>query len=303
MHPAFSVIFFTTTSGAGYGMLVWLGALTPFGLLPSAPGFGAVALGLALALISLGLLSSTFHLGHPERAWRAVSQWRTSWLSREGVAALLTYVPALGFGATWLMAGTPDRIAQACGVLMALFAIGTVCCTAMIYASLKPIRQWHNAYVLPVYLLAALSSGGAALCAVAGYWQASAPLLGAALAATLLLLVVKCAYWRAIDSGVGARTPAHATGLSAFGTVRQIDGPHTEENFLLTEMGYRIGRKHAVTLRGLVLAAGLLAPVILLLTGMAPIAAVLVLGGLVVERWLFFAEATHTVTLYYGRPG
>ena len=49
---------------------------------------------IALVLITAGLLSSTAHLGRPERAWRAFSQWRTSWLSREGVAAVFTYVPA-----------------------------------------------------------------------------------------------------------------------------------------------------------------------------------------------------------------
>jgi DMSO reductase anchor subunit len=94
MHPALSVILFTTASGAGYGLLALLGVLAPLGLLPDAPGFGAIALGTALVLVSAGLLASTAHLGHPERAWRAFSQWRTSWLSREGVAALATYLPA-----------------------------------------------------------------------------------------------------------------------------------------------------------------------------------------------------------------
>ena len=95
MHPAYSVILFTTASGAGYGLLFVLGLSAVFGFdLPQSPGFALTALGLALGLISLGLLSSTFHLGHPERAWRAFSQWRSSWLSREGVAAVVTYVPA-----------------------------------------------------------------------------------------------------------------------------------------------------------------------------------------------------------------
>ena len=101
MHPAISVIFFTAASGAGYGLLALLGIAVPGGLLPADPWFGVAALGLALALVSAGLLSSTFHLGHPERAWRAVSQWRSSWLSREGVAALATYIPTGLFGIGW----------------------------------------------------------------------------------------------------------------------------------------------------------------------------------------------------------
>src|SRR6478609_2476033 len=102
MHPAYSVILFTTASGAGYGLLALLG-LVGFNHGPaSSLLFGATALVIALGLITLGLLSSTFHLGRPERAWRAFSQWRSSWLSREGVASVVTFVPALIFGALWL---------------------------------------------------------------------------------------------------------------------------------------------------------------------------------------------------------
>src|SRR5690606_16348531 len=80
VHPAASVILFTTTSGAGYGLLALLGLLGPAGLVPQGRWFGFAGLGLALALVTAGLLASTFHLGRPERAWRAVSQWRSSWL-------------------------------------------------------------------------------------------------------------------------------------------------------------------------------------------------------------------------------
>ena len=38
---------------------------------------------IAYALASGGLIASTFHLGHPERAIKAFTQWRSSWLSRE----------------------------------------------------------------------------------------------------------------------------------------------------------------------------------------------------------------------------
>src|SRR5204862_3402126 len=102
MHPAYSVILFTTASGAGYGLLALLG-FVGFNHGPASSFiFGLVAIVIALGLITIGLLSSTFHLGHPERAWRAFSQWRSSWLSREGVAAVLTYLPAVLFSATWL---------------------------------------------------------------------------------------------------------------------------------------------------------------------------------------------------------
>jgi len=108
MHPAFSVIFFTTASGAGYGLLALLGVSAASGLLPSDRWLGAVALGLALALVTAGLLSSTAHLGRPERAWRAFSQWRSSWLSREGVMSIITFVPALVFAYGWVVENRTD---------------------------------------------------------------------------------------------------------------------------------------------------------------------------------------------------
>ncbi|MBT4940732.1 MAG: dimethyl sulfoxide reductase anchor subunit, partial [Rhodospirillaceae bacterium] len=101
MHPAYSVIFFTAASGAGYGLLGLMGVLNAGGYLPSDKWFGLTGFFLALGLITFGLLASTFHLGHPERAWRALTQWRSSWLSREGVLAVLTYVPAGLFAIGW----------------------------------------------------------------------------------------------------------------------------------------------------------------------------------------------------------
>jgi DMSO reductase anchor subunit len=296
MHPALSIILFTTASGAGYGVLFWLGLLAPLGLLPRAAWFGGTASLFGLALITFGLLSSTLHLGHPERAWRAISQWRTSWLSREGVAALIAYVPAVLFPLLWLITGAPGPA----GFVTAAMSAVTVACTAMIYASLKPIRQWYNPYVVPVYLLISVFSGGACLAGLAMFWHASPLLAYITLAAAIVALAAKLAYWRSIDSGTGARTPADATGLGGLGIVRVLDPPNTEENYLLREMGYRIARKHAARLRIVTVVLGFLAPIVLL-PFIPPLAAIAALLGLLVERWLFFAEATHTVTLYYGR--
>lgn len=99
MRPAYSVILFTTSSGAGYGALAVLGMMLALGLVPSQPGATMAALATGLALATLGLVASTFHLGRPERAWRAFSQWRTSWLSREGVAAIAVYVTGVPLAA------------------------------------------------------------------------------------------------------------------------------------------------------------------------------------------------------------
>ena len=163
MHPAYSVIFFTTASGAGYGLLAWLGLGAALGLVAADRWLGVIGLGLALVLVTAGLLSSTFHLGHPERAWRAFSQWRSSWLSREGVMAVATYVPAGLFAIGWVFFGTVDGWFAALGLLAAICALATVGTTAMIYASLKPIAQWHSGYTLPAYLLFAVMTGATLL--------------------------------------------------------------------------------------------------------------------------------------------
>ncbi len=300
MNPSVSVIFLTTASGAGYGMLVWLGVLGVFGALPQARWFGVVAALLALALSAAGLLASTFHLGHPERAWRAVSQWRSSWLSREGVLGLVTNLPGLAFAIAWWFGGPTMVI----GLIAALCGLATVASQAMIYATLKPIRQWHNSFVLPNFLLLSLYSGAVWLAAVGAGTVAA--VIGIVLA--VITALVKWSYWRSIDAALPVATIESATGLGAIGKVRPLEAPHTEENYLLREMGYMIARKHAAKLRLIALVVGFVLPAVLLIIGFAvagvacaAIAALAALAGIYIERWLFFAEATHTVTLYYGR--
>src|SRR5260370_30064530 len=93
VHPALSIVFFTTASGAGFALLFLMGIGVPLGLLPDDRWFGVAGLLTAFVLAAGGLVSSVFHLRHPERAWRALSQWRSSWLSREGVLARMALVP------------------------------------------------------------------------------------------------------------------------------------------------------------------------------------------------------------------
>jgi DMSO reductase anchor subunit len=159
MNPAYSVIFFTTASGAGYGLWVWL-ALR---LMTGEPGgaMAVTALVLGGVLVTLGLLSSTFHLGHPERAWRAFSQWRSSWLSREGVAAVATYLPA---GALFLAFLFPGALPGAglFAALMVLGALATLWCTGMIYASLRTVPEWNHGLVPAIYIALAAATGASA---------------------------------------------------------------------------------------------------------------------------------------------
>jgi DMSO reductase anchor subunit len=311
MHPTLSIIFFTTASGAGFALLLLLGLGVPLGLLPADPWFGFAGLAISFVLAAGGLVSSVFHLGRPERAWRAFSQWRSSWLSREGVMAVATFVPAAIFAIGWLFFGAVSGFIGLCGILAAALAAATIYCTGMIYASLKPIHQWHNRWVVPNYLALGLMSGFLLLDLIVRAW-ASRPTGTAILTLLAVALAwwLKETYWRFIDTTSASSTVASATALGRRGRVRMLEPPHTEENYLLKEMGYRIARKHRVRLRIIARVAAFGLPALLTLValfasgGTAAIAAALaVLSaalGLVIERWLFFAEAKHTVTLYYG---
>ena len=311
MKPAASVLLLTTATGFGFGLLAWLGAYSALGLLP-AQARGLLAAGIAVALIfaGIGLIASVFHLERKERAWRAFTQWRSSWLSREGVAAVLTYPLAIAFGVAFWRDGQ-HLLARLLGAATVVASLGTVYCTAMIYASLKPIRQWHNTHTAPDYLLYAVFSGAVLFAALRtaalGAPGAMASAVAAATAAAALL--AKRAYWRHIDAQAPLATLAAAIGLPKGIEARPLDAPHFTENFMLRQMGFAIARRHAAKLRSLALLLGFALPLAFSILGQfAPLpmaATALALAcaalGLAVERWLFFAEATHVSALYYGR--
>ncbi len=311
MIPATSVLLFTTASGAGYGLLALLAIFSGLGLLPADRWLGLAGLAISLGLITLGLMASTFHLGHPERAWRALTQWRSSWLSREGLFAVATYLPTglLAFG--WVVLEDTGGLFALSGFLAAAGAAATVACTGMIYVSLKTVRQWHDPRVLRVFLIFALTSGWLWCHALFLLFGLDAPGMGIGAAGLLVLAWgEKLLYWRTIDRGAAGSTTATATGLAAFGQVRLLELPHSEENFLMKEMGFKVARKHAAKLRRLAVVIGGLLPLTLTLVGAALggtaaaiaawLAVVSAMVGIYIERWLFFAEATHKVTLYYG---
>ena len=319
MHPALSVIFFTTLSGAGYGLLAWLG-LSIFmtharaDLMPALQPLYLWGLVAGLALSTAGLLCSLAHLGRPGRAWRALSQWRTSWLSREGVMALLVPLPALALLALLLVVepGPGRAIALgACGLLLAALALATVACTAMIYASLPPIPAWRHPLVVPVYLLFALLTGLALLFWLMAALLPFAPAEGGTLLTLALLgallAACKAVYWHRIDRQGLPATRGDAVGLPGR-EAAVFERPHTEASYITREMAFVAARRHARALRLAVVA--LLAIVPLLAWGLAAIGwlatggllaftCVALLAGAFAERWLFFAQARHVVTLYY----
>ncbi|MEC8728722.1 MAG: DmsC/YnfH family molybdoenzyme membrane anchor subunit [Pseudomonadota bacterium] len=300
MRPAASLIIFTTLSGLGLGLavLIGLGQVTA-----SSSLWVVIHAAVSLGLIGAGVISSTLHLGHPERAWRAMSQWRSSWLSREGVMAGLTTIVLAGYFLDQLYTGMARPWL---GIVVSVMSLITIYTTAMIYASLKTIARWHHILTPVVFILLALAGGcllGAALQALAGTPPIQLSQWGIGM--IILASLVKIIWWHSAGKEGSGSTPESATGLGALGQVRMIMPPHTEENWLQHEMGFVVARKHAVRLA--VIALVLAAVIPLLVLGLYPLsaallvlAAVIHMAGIMVERWLFFAEAKHTITLYYG---
>ncbi|HEY9022614.1 MAG TPA: DmsC/YnfH family molybdoenzyme membrane anchor subunit [Paracoccaceae bacterium] len=289
MHPAPSIIAFTTLSGLGFGLFFWLG----IGM-PGSTGIVAfVFFAIAYALAGGGLIASAFHLGHPERGLLAFTQWRSSWLSREAVLAVATLVVmgvyAIGrifLGTTWVPLGW----------LGGALALATVLATAMIYAQMKTVPRWRSPLTPALFL--SLSLGGGALLAGQVTW---------ALALLVLAGALQLAWWWQGDRAFAASgtTMASATGLGAAGHIRAFEPPHTGPNYLLREMVHVIGRKHARKLRIMAFGLGYVLPVVLLLIPfshvMGALAVISHVAGILAARWLFFAEAEHVVGLYYGK--
>lgn len=310
MHPSFSVIFFTTLSGLGYGLWIWsASALLHYGSQRGVHYLMPLALG--VLPVTVGLLSSVFHLGRPARAWRAFSQWRSSWLSREGLLAVLAYLPwAFIVWSALFGQGVPVWAMKVALLALLLLSLAVLACTAMIYASLKPIPAWQHWAVLPSYLGFALLTGGLAAATVyaVSEWPGRVAQYGLP-ALALLMGALKWRYWRDIDREPLPADRASALGLPAGRQASVFERPHTEANYITREMGFVLARKHGRRLRLIALllfavlpaALGILAflpasgPSALLL-GLATACALL---GAIVERWLFFAQARHLVMLYY----
>ncbi len=321
MHPAFSVIFLTTLIGAGQGMFLamYTGQLYALAnLLPEqADPFYAIGTLTALALLAAGLGASFFHLGRPERAWRAAAKWRTSWLSREVLVLPLVMVLVLAYGlAHWLGWTRPLFVlgqsipvdpTLLIGLAGTLASFALFVCTAMIYAGIRFIEEWHSPLTVVNFTFLGLASGfmlaaaysaylGNQLVAFFGTW---------AVVATLIALAGRLAALSRNARLKHKSTPQTAIGVRHRSVLQKAQGAsagsfNTQEFF----HGRTGGTLTAVRLLFLVLVF----PIPILLIGASyatesptlPIVAFAVQYlGLLAERWFFFAEAKHPQNLYY----
>ena len=302
MHPAPSIVLFTVLSGLGLGQMVWLG----LGLGPDDGLFRWLASALALGLAGAGGLFSTGHLGRRENAWRAFSQWRSSWLSREA-CLMVAAMAAFGlYAAIWCLGSV--RL-WGLGLAASALSAATIYSTAMIYAQLKTVPRWSVTPTPALFLVTGLTGGllatgavsGLVGAVVAGWWAALALAVAAGVAV----------WWQTSAAGAGRASQGSsvesATGLGFMGRVRSFEAPHTGSNYLLKEMAYEVGRRRAFELRRLGAVLGYLAPLVLALLGLIlggwlmALALAAHVAGMLALRWLFFAEAEHVQALYYGK--
>ena len=314
MHPAYSVISFTVTSGAGYGMFIALSSYIVMGIVPQDNFFYLCYSLIAILFISLGLFLSFLHLGRPERAWRAFLQWKSSWLSREGIAALVTYLPiaVLSIYIIFFNKSNSHILLISLSLITIVFCLMTLLCTGMIYQSLKTISQWRNRLVSPLYIIHSVTSGNICLILLLSYFSYyNKTIIIFSLFFLFLSLVLKTIYWNQIKLEGSIHTINDATGLGRGFSVSAFELPHSKRNYLQNEMGYHIARKHSNKLRKIYITLSYLLPFIMISLSfvinnlfLMIIFSVVFFSffiGLFIERWLFFAEAEHTVMLYYGK--
>ncbi|MBU2754201.1 dimethyl sulfoxide reductase anchor subunit [Acidithiobacillus sp. CV18-2] len=309
MHPALAVIFLTLFSGGGFGLMTLTAIVNDFqidgGLNPLQT---MVAVLISLLFVTIGLLSSTAHLANPKNAWRAFTRWRTSWLAREGVFAVMYYPFAFLYLVWVFFIGYPaDTVGLILANIAAIIGLITIFCQGMIYAVLRTMRQWNTPLVPANFYIMGLAIGASILVAIR--WTTDDPaliILGMAMALLVTAAIMKGIYyfWISRPAGPSIHT---ATGFNRF-QVRIMDQGHTFGTFLTEEFGHSLPRRNAQVVKLFMYLIAFVFPLLLMgvaLHNNSPlitiIAALLVLFGIGIERWLFFIEAQHVVNLYHGR--
>jgi len=309
MNPSLAVIFLTLFSGSGFGLMAVVAAVNDFHIDGGfSPLRTAIAVVLALLLVTIGMISSTAHLANPKNAWRAFARWRTSWLAREGIFAVLFYPLAIAYlGWVFFMNTNQGLVALILANGAAIVALITIFCQGMIYACLRTIRQWHTPLVPANFYILGLALGTTILATMRLMVKGpDKTLIGMSIALLIAAGVMKAIYyfWIGKPSGTTLQT---ATGFSR-GKVRLLDQGHTFGTFLTREFSNCITPLTATRFKIAVYILGFMIPAGILILGlhepigifalMAPLAAFVGIG---MERYLFFVEAQHVVNLYHGR--
>ena len=289
MHPAPSIILFTVLSGFGFGLISIVGLLQFLNKISMVDIIIFSVIGLFFSTV--GLISSFFHLANKKNAIKSMSQWQTSWLSREAISSIFCLTFVVG-NIGWVF--VQNRYINEVGIILFILSLFTVFSTSMIYAQLKTVPSWNNMLTPAFFIFVALAGG-------------SILLMGnTSLVFLLIFGILQVLFWYIADLSFKEKETSVGTalGFSKNEEIRAFDVAHTNRNYLLNEMVYKVARKHSIKIRYISFFAAFVLPMSLIL--MVPdnfsvniFMIVSHLVGIYFSRWLFFAEAKHSVSFYY----
>ena len=309
MRPQFSIIFFTTLAGMAQGLLFFIAIANLHSQTTPNAFLTNLALPVAVALLAAGLTASFFHLGHPERAWRAAMMWRTSWLSREVIA-----LPAL-MATTFIIYFFTciGQVPQWLWLVLLLTTVALWVCTAKIYQCIRFIQEWSHPSTLTNFILLGLTSGLMLLELLVALWGDSTSLIidiPLSIVTFLLLFLsfnLKLWIWRRNSSLKPKSNLATATGIKG-PNIRQTSMGLMGGSFNTREFFHHQTDRVIANLRKIILLCTYVIPMVLVAytitsPGILAISLALIIHylGLLAERWMFFAEANHPQNLYYQR--
>jgi sulfite dehydrogenase (quinone) subunit SoeC len=309
MRPQFSIIFFTTLAGMAQGLLLGMIFLELFGASLSQEFLTQIGLPIAFILLCVGLIASFFHLGHPEKAWRAVMMWRTSWLSREVIALPLLMGTVILVYFTSLYTTVPNWL----WLMLLITNLFLWLCTAKIYQSIKFIQEWAHPSTLVNFILLGITSGWILLEILLITSNKIPQNISSANLSILALLFIAIAsllkrwIWQRNKTLKPKSNLASATGIKG-NNIRQISMGFMGGSFNTREFFHHKSAFFIQNIRTIVLLCAYLLPLMFIIGSMFTLPIIMLVlcliihyGGLIAERWLFFAEANHPQNLYYQR--
>jgi phenylacetyl-CoA:acceptor oxidoreductase subunit 2 len=136
--------------GAGSGLVAFAAGAETSGAALAAAVFAG------LALVALGLLCVSLELGRPLRAVNVFRNPRTSWMSREAIAAALL----MAAGATTVF------FSPSFGVIAGVLALAFLYCQANIVGAARGIPAWRESLVVPLLVVTGMVEGAGIYVAV-----------------------------------------------------------------------------------------------------------------------------------------
>lgn len=325
MNPALSVILLTTLIGVGQGLFTAVFASEVYSTLNILPKpdksiyfMGSV---FSMAFLALGLFASFFHLGHPERAWRAASQWRTSWLSREVIAlpAALFFIFVYGFIHYFELNFVLFNIKSSLIIDLTL-VIGSIAvvailvlflCTGMIYASIRFLQEWASPLTVINFTLFGMASG---LCFSTVFAYIYIPNLTSVYAVWAIVFTMAAFFTRIASLIRNAKIKYKSTLKTAIGVkhsrITQRSQGFMGGSFNTREFFHGVSQVLLPKIKWIFIILVFPIPIALITWGIQHdqmmyylLAFVVQYFGLLIERWFFFAQANHPQNLYYQTVG